>query len=184
VPDTLSVHLSRTDLHAIESPSSFETTDSFDVAFRNHGRSSRVHCTIDDALAGVVSVPETNRMIDSDGALELRIDVDPVDRPVTGELEIVTGYGAESATVTLTVTPPAERSSVESFDDAFSSPSESTGVDAFHLGREERLLAGLAVGAVLLAVIAAVFVSDPVVILGGLAVVAGIAVAGLLLWRS
>jgi len=184
VPDTLSVHLSRTDLHAIESPSSFETTDSFDVEFRNHGRSSRVHCSVDDALAGIVRVPETNRMIDSDGAITMRIDVAPVDEPVTGELEIVTGYGAESTTVTLTVTPPEERSSVESFDDAYGSDADSADVDVFPLDRDERLILGLAVGAVLLAVIAAVLVSDPVVLLGTIAVIAGVVVAGFLLWQE
>ncbi|HKL28832.1 MAG TPA: hypothetical protein VJ898_06130 [Natrialbaceae archaeon] len=184
MPDTLSVHLSRTELHAIESPSSFETTESFDVEFRNHGRSSRVHCTVDDALAGIVEIPETNRMIDSDGALRMTFDVKPVDRPVAGELEIVTGYGAASATVTLTVTPPEERSSVESFDDAYGSDAEAEGIGGISLDRDDRLVLGLAVGAVLLALIVAVLVSDPVVMLGTVAVLAAIVVAGFLLWQE
>jgi len=183
VPDTLSVHLSRTDLHAIESPSSFETTGSFDVEFRNHGRSSRVHCTVDDALAGVVTIPETNRKIDSDGGLRLSVDVDPVERPVTGELEIVTGYGASSDTVTVTVVPPEERSSVESFDEAFGSSSGAPDAGGFSLNRDDYLL-WLAGGAVLLAVIAAVLVSNPVVLLGTVAVLTGVVVAVFLLYQE
>jgi hypothetical protein len=186
VPETLSVHLSRTELHAIESPSSFEATGSFDVEFRNHGRSSRVHCTVDDALADVVTIPETNRMVETDGSLRIPIDVDPVEQPRSGTLEIVTGYGAESATVSLTVVPVDGRSTVESFDDAFGSDSStgSTGSAGFSLDREDRLLAGLAVGAVVLAVLATLFVSDPVVLLGLAAVLAGLVVAGALLWHS
>jgi hypothetical protein len=181
VPDTLSVHLSRTELHAIESPSSFETTGPFEVEFRNHGRSSRVHCTVDDSLDRVLTIPETNRMVNSEDGFRMTVDVGDVDRPVTGELEIVTGYGAESASVTLTVTPPAERSSVESFDDTYGTPSTSTEGGLVPQDRDLQLLVGFAVGAGLLAIIAAVLISDPVVLLGTLAVIAGIVVAGFLL---
>lgn len=111
----------------------------------------------------------------------MTVDVGDVDRPVTGELEIVTGYGAESASVTLTVTPPAERSSVESFDDTYGTPSTSTEGGLVPQDRDLQLLVGFAVGAGLLAIIAAVLISDPVVLLGTLAVIAGIVVAGFLL---
>jgi len=52
VVDTLTVHLSRNELHEVEPASpDFETDGTFVIEFVNHGRAAHVHVHPDDALA-------------------------------------------------------------------------------------------------------------------------------------
>jgi hypothetical protein len=100
----LAVRIGRESLHSIEAPESFEATGDFAVAFDNHGRAVHVHLAADDALAGAVSIPESNHLVDGDGALEVPVRVG-ADRRVEGELEVVAAYGAESASIPVAVGP-------------------------------------------------------------------------------
>ena len=49
--DRLPVHLSRSELHAVEAPASFEATGSFDVELVNHDTAVHVHLNLDEALS-------------------------------------------------------------------------------------------------------------------------------------
>jgi hypothetical protein len=93
---TLPVEVSREKLHAIEAPASFEASGPFEVAVTNHGRPAHVHLKLDDDLARVASLPESNYYVERDATVELLVEVDP-GATATGRLVVQTGYGSETA---------------------------------------------------------------------------------------
>lgn len=101
----LTVHLNRGRPRGIDAPASFVADGAFDVAIENHGEGSHVHVQLDEALSGVARVRDGSEFVGSGATGHVRIDTRQVEEPVSGELTISVGYGAEEAVVEVRVEP-------------------------------------------------------------------------------
>ncbi|WP_435096321.1 DUF7524 family protein [Halarchaeum sp. P4] len=108
MPRTLTVDLNRERIHALDAdPSSLEVDGSFAVELANHGTASHVHVHLDDALSRVASIGDGNHYVTKGGAETVPVSVDPDGpRPITGTLEVVSGYGAERLEIPIRVVEP------------------------------------------------------------------------------
>lgn len=111
VSPTLPVELNNGSVHAIDAPRSFTAEGPFHVEFDNLGGAVHVHLHFDDDLSRISRVDEVNHYIEADATKRVPIGVVPNQRPVTGRLKVVTGYGAEVAYVELTVRPKTTQGS-------------------------------------------------------------------------
>lgn len=186
--ESLAVELNRDRLHGVEAPPSFATTESFAIELENLGEAVHVHLHLDDALSRVARIDSGNHFVEGGKTRRVAIDVGRVREQVSGKLKVVTGYGAETAYVDVTVEPPEEgRESVE-VDERLSRPPDRE-VEPSQLERAvERVLengtlpvVAFAVFALVVAVLTAVFVNSTAVMLGVGIVIGGVAVA---LWTA
>ncbi|WP_251330917.1 DUF7524 family protein [Haloplanus pelagicus] len=121
----LLVELNRGELHEVEAPAEFATGEPFSVELRNHGEAVHVHVHADDALSAVARVDaDGNVFVERETTRSVPVGVSDVAEPVTGTLEIATGYGSESRTVEVTVEPADEGRDVD-VDETLSRPPES-----------------------------------------------------------
>lgn len=139
MPDSLPVHLNRTDIHSLEVPNEFDATGSFDVQLVNHGEALHVHLHLDDALSSVASLAATNHYVQAETERPVRVTVDG-DGPVRGKLKVVTAYGAETRYIDIYIPEGGTENEPVIVDDALSKPqpkpaSESNpGLDALSAG--------------------------------------------------
>ncbi|WP_435332592.1 DUF7524 family protein [Haloarchaeobius sp. TZWWS8] len=186
MPDnSLQLDISKSALHSIEpAVEAFETDGSFTVLLRNHGRSVHVHCNLDDDLASVASIEETNHFVETDSTTGVRVEVAPdAPRPVSGRLKLVTGYGAEEKFVPVKLVDSRGVESRTVPEAASTEPSRSSSVERpIDLDGSLPIVA-LAGVALLLAVLAFVFANSLAVMLGVLVVLGGIVAALVLLYR-
>jgi hypothetical protein len=180
--DTLPVHLNRESLHALEVPDGFETTDSFDVALINHGASVHVHLHLDDDLSEAATIDASNHFIDGDSRRAVRIDVDGT-RPVTGKLKVASGYGAETRYVDVRVVEPEETEDHVEVGESLTEPqprqpsdveSDDGSLGDVVAGNPEMIVLVLGFVAIVVAALAALVLDEVVVMLGALAVLAGV----------
>lgn len=181
--ESLHVDLNREQIHEV-SPSGpvFETDGSFDVRFRNHGRAVHVHLRLDETLSSVATVEGDNHFVDTEGETTVHVRVQPNAAPLAGSLEIVTGYGSETARVRVHVTEPEPDTPPEPVEEGLPVRDPGRTSDALVPGGTLGL-AGFAAGAILLAVLAFVAAPSPTVAVGALVVLSGVLVAGYLLLR-
>ncbi|MDS0259219.1 hypothetical protein NDI56_07415 [Haloarcula sp. S1CR25-12] len=105
MPDALTVHVNRGELHGLAVPDSFETSESFDVVLVNHGESTHVHIHLDDALSEQAAVEAPNHHVE--GGDERRVRVTrTADGTARGNLKLVTAYGATTRLVDVQLTEP------------------------------------------------------------------------------
>jgi len=105
VPDALTVHVNRGELHGLAVPDSFETSESFGVVLVNHGESTHVHIHLDDALSEQAAVEAPNHHVE--GGDERRVRVTrTADGAARGNLKVVTAYGATTRLVDVELTEP------------------------------------------------------------------------------
>jgi len=190
VPDTLPVHLNREELHAVEVPDTFETSDSFDVALVNHGTSVHVHLHLDDALSEVASLDASNHFIDGETQRAAHVSLTGAG-PVTGRLKVASAYGAQTRYVDVRITEPEETDSTVEVDESLSKPQPTATTDARPSGSDgdglldspELVVLALGALALLVAVVAALVIDQMVVLLGALVVLAGV-LAALFVLRS
>ena len=177
--DTLTVHLSRGELHEVEpATADFETSGRFELEIVNHGRAAHVHVHPDDALARGVRVGETNLFVETDSTRVVGVDVPNGPRPLRGSLAFTAGYGAGEATVDVGVVEDAEPDLPVDETLAEPAPVDDTGSPLDGLLAEESLpVLGLGAVALVLAIGAAFAIGDAIVVAGALAVLAGVAVA-------
>jgi hypothetical protein len=177
VPSTLSVHLNRDGNRSVE-PESFaiETEGSFAIELVNHGTPVHVHLHLDDALATVATIRDDNPYVEAGGEHVVRVLVEDSPRPVKGQVEVVTRYGAERANVNVHVIEPRTETKHVAVD-------EDLGARQPHEEHEPTVADAVgpvvvAVGGVLLAVALTVLVTDAFALtLGALVIVVGVAVA-------
>ncbi len=203
--DRLAVSVSEGQLHEVAAPAEFETDGPFLVEVSNRGRDAHVHLRLDDALAGVATLAETNPHVPRDETVEIVADVDAVATSVAGFLTVETGYGADGSEVAVTVHPPAVTESAGTTRasdggapaataatgdaDAAGEATASSPVDSERLSTDSGVdlvtvvVALLALGAVGVAAGAVALVADPIVALGAAAVVLAVVAAVLLLVR-
>jgi hypothetical protein len=193
VTPVLLVELNRGQLHDVEAPAEFATSEPFSVELRNHGEAVHVHVRADDALAAVARIEaDGNLFVERETTTSVPVGVGPVDDPVTGTLEIATGYGSETRTVQVTVEPESDGDGVD-VDETLSQPQRpepepdgpSVGERLAGLLPGRRTIPVLVLGVVAIAVAAAVAnaVRSPAVLLGAGVVVGAVLVAIVALLR-
>lgn len=200
--ETLDVALNRTGLKEAEAPETFAVGGSFVVALRNHGEAAHVHLQLDDQLRRIASIETTNHFVDGGAERLVTVDVREPDTPVTGTLAVVTGHGAETTPVRVTVHPEDDSVAV---DESLAAPAGDAAPSTDGGGGEDPAAADaggslaaeldpqgvpdtatlavvvLVVMVVIVAGVIAVTFNSPVVTLGVAAVVVAVAVAGYLL---
>jgi hypothetical protein len=113
VTDSLPVRLNDDRLHDIQTRASFEATDSFPILLHNGDAPVHVHLHLDDALSSVASIPANNHFVDANSTRQVSVEIDDGGpRPVEGRLKIVTGHGAETDYVSVTVAEPEAEQAV------------------------------------------------------------------------
>lgn len=187
MPDRLPVHVNRERIHSLEVPASFEATDSFVIAVKNHGEAGRVHVHLDGDLAEIATVADNNYYVEAEGACEIPVSVHD-HRETFGKIKIVVGYGATTRWVDVELTEPDHGGPVAVGDELTVSGGDDAGTGTVEEGEPSResggLLAdqpvlpvvGLGVLAVVLAVGAAIVLDSQLVTLGaGVVVIAAVA---------
>lgn len=180
VTDTLAAEINRTGVHSLEVPASFETDGSFVVELRNQGEPTHVHLHLDDSLSAVAQLEANNHYVQGDSQRQVRIEVrgSTASREIAGRLKIVTAYGRETRYVNVSIdtTGPSQ----VAVDPSLSKPKPET-----QPGTTGRLLSPDVLPAVVLGLVAVVLAAGALaatdgidVVLGVLAVLAGVLAAG------
>ena len=186
--DRLSVHLNDERLHDIRTATAFETTDSFTVLLENGDAPVHVHLHLDDRLSTSASIPANNHYVDADTTRPVNVEVADGPRPIEGRLKIVTGHGAETAYVDISVVEPEDREGAVAVDEALAAPqrneSDDSGFDLpdLRLGRNAPV-ALLGLFALAVAASTATLADSGTVVLGAMAVLGSVLAAGYLLVR-
>ncbi|WP_135851135.1 DUF7524 family protein [Halorussus salinus] len=193
--ESLPVRLNRDRLHDIETRASFEATDSFAVLVNNGDAPVHVHLHLDDALSSVASIPANNHFVDADSTRQVGVEVEEGGpRPVEGQLKIVTGHGAETDYVSVTIAEPDPEPAVTVDDSLGERASESSDADDaddeetdFEVPtaalRRNAPVAVLGLLALAVAVGSAALADSVAVLAGALAVLGSVVAAGYLLAR-
>lgn len=196
-PETLTVVLNRSGLNGAEAPPTFATNDSFTLVLENRGEAIHVHLRFRDRLAEVASVDESNHYVDAGETHRVHVDTSNDSETVSGELDVITGHGADGTGVELTLEPRERPKSVD-VDESLSQPRASVTDDDSSTRSEPVVRADMAAGtipdsltlvvtgfaflALLIAAVAAVALGSVVVTLGLLAVVLAVGSALYILW--
>ncbi|RKD95670.1 DUF7524 family protein [Halopiger aswanensis] len=107
----VTVHVNRESPDTLEAATTtVSTRGSFVLALRGHESPAHVHCRLADAdpsFSRHVSIDQSNYYVEAGEtiAVPVGVDAEGIDEPVTGRLEVVTGYGSESVTIDVTVKP-------------------------------------------------------------------------------
>ncbi|MFB6104379.1 MAG: hypothetical protein ABEJ57_04745 [Halobacteriaceae archaeon] len=181
MPETLPVHLNRETIHDVEAPASFEAPGTFSVVVENHGSDSHVHLHLDDDLSRIARIDAGNHYVE--GGTTRSVSIEVADGASgTGYLDVVTGYGAQRESVAVTIDP--EGSETVTVDEDLGTPQrepvdrEAASSDSGWAIDEVTAPASIvAIAAVVLAVVIAVSSDIGALIVGGLAIVLGVAVA-------
>ena len=181
----LPVELNRDRRHEIRVTERYETDGPFQVDLDNYGDGVHVHVNVAGDLAAVARVEESNPYVEAETTATVRVDVDPVDEPVTGELVLVTGYGGEETRVAVSVEPFEGPSRVPVGEDLATPDPDRAGTtraaaETADGGGVPVQVLIVATGASLIALAVAVVVRGPVLVAGaGLVVLACLAAVGL-----
>ena len=183
---TLPVRINRETPHEIDLDSTdFDSTGGFELAIENRGEASHVHVHLDDTLSRVAALEGTNHFVEAGKTQRITVSVRDGPRPVTGKLKIVTGYGAETAYVDVTIREPVEPERSVTVDEDLARPKPATGssepavldlVKGISAGGNLALLA-LAGAALVVAATAISFANGFAVIVGAFLVAVAIVVA-------
>lgn len=122
MPESLSVHLNDERLHDIRTAAAFEATDSFPILLKNGDAPVHVHLHMDDALSDVATIPANNHYVAAETTRQVSVEVRDGPRPVEGRLKVVTGHGAETAYVDVTVVEPEDRENAVAVDASLGAP--------------------------------------------------------------
>ncbi|MDL5361143.1 hypothetical protein [Halalkalicoccus sp. NIPERK01] len=189
---TLPVDINRRSVHSIEPQlREFETSESFAIELTNHGSATHVHLNVDDGLAEAISLDGGNHFVEAGRTRRIEATVDQRSRPVSGRLKIVTGYGAETAVIDVSLIPPEEppeKVPIE-VDERLAKPQprprDQPSRESEPAVPVRAIAAGaLVVLALLFVVVGALIAGNPAVILGVGIVLVAIAGAAALLYRS
>jgi hypothetical protein len=120
----LLVELNRGSLHDVEATAEFATSEPFSIELRNHGEAVHVHVRADDALSAAARIDaDGNLFVERETTRSVPVGVSDVGAPITGTLEITTGYGAQSQSVEVTVESDDDGGAVD-VDETLSRPPE------------------------------------------------------------
>ncbi|SDQ35198.1 DUF7524 family protein [Natronobacterium texcoconense] len=191
----VTVHVNRGESDTLELESTptgdeleLEVSRSFTLTLQGHETPAHVHCRLDGDLSRIASIDHPNYYVGPGDVTSVPVEIEPdgVEDLVEGQLEILTGYGSESVTVDVTVTPGSARIDV---DESLAKPSrdESEPTALERLSSVTRIdpgtlaVAALGLVAVAIATMTAATIASPAALVGLVAVAVGVVVAGLLL---
>ncbi|MFC7080370.1 DUF7524 family protein [Halorussus caseinilyticus] len=137
----------------------------------------------------MASIPANNHFVDADSTRQVSVEVEDGPRPVEGQLKIVTGHGAETDYVAVSIVEPEDSDDAVDVDEMLAAPvddssadSEGGGVELPDLSlRENAPVAALGVLALAVAAGSATLSDSVAVLVGALAVLGSVAAAGYLL---
>lgn len=179
--DELPVHVSRTELHALEVPASVEVTGSFDVRLVNHGESLHIHLHLDDALSEVASIDAGNHYVEGDSERRVRIEIDPGsvddDDGTLGKLKVASAYGAETRWVDVEIQPPETTENSVEVGESLAKPKPREPDQSGVFDGSEILVLALGAVALLVAALTAILIQNTMILLGSLVVLAGVLIA-------
>ena len=178
--DSIPVHINRQQLHGLEVPAGFETSESFDVRLINHGEALHVHLHIDDDLSEVATLEATNHYVKPETERRVRVDVaEDAPRPVRGSLKVVTGYGAQTRYIDVDVVEPSADQDPVEVDEELGKPQPKQRQSSQSALTRDRALPVLALGAIalLVALLSATILDNVTVMLGSLGIVGAVLVA-------
>lgn len=185
--EALPVHISRSGLHSLEVPPSFEADGSFDIRLINHSESLHIHLHLDDPLSQVATLDAGNHYIERESERRVRVDIDPdrIDEDShLGKLKVASAYGAQTRWIDVEITKPDPEANRVQVDESLATPQPSEDPEVSALDRPELLVGALGVLALFLAGTVALVVGDPIVVLGVLVVFGGVVSALFFLLRS
>lgn len=182
MPDQLPVHVNREELHALEVPATFEAHDSFDVALVNHGESLHVHVHLDDTLSRVAKIDASNHYVESDTTRPIRVEVDEAALAqfgeVHGKIKVASAYGAQTRWIDVDLSEREEADESVQVDESLAQPQPTAQeTQTPLLQRPELPVLALGGVALVVALLAAVMINNTFVLVGALAVLAGVLVA-------
>ncbi|OAQ51200.1 hypothetical protein HTG_17820 [Natrinema mahii] len=195
MPETeVTVHVNRESTDDLETAASaVEVDGSFALRLAGHDAPAHVHCRLAGDLERIAALEEGNYYVEPNAVttVPVGVDADSIDGPVEGTLEVLTGYGAESISIAVTVVPGPPAVDV---DDSLAAPAdtepEPTGIERtldriVGDGLEPATLAVAALGLVAIGVggATAATIGGPVTAAGLVIVLVGVAVALVLLVR-
>ncbi|SEV91173.1 DUF7524 family protein [Halobacterium jilantaiense] len=185
MPETLSVHLNREGPRELDvERAALETDRSFVLEFVNHGQPLHVHLHPSETLDGVVTPAETQVYVDEGETRPVDVSVPRQSGPVEGTLDVVTGYGAEEATVAVSVTSERKDGGPDvAVDDTLA---EKTGAESEATTSMTAVVTPVVLAATVVVVAAAVAIAVPdagALAVGVAGVLAGVAVAAYELFR-
>jgi hypothetical protein len=195
VPRTLSVHVSDDELHDIAVVTqSFETAGSFDVELVNHGRAVHVHLNLVEGLERGATLEATNHFVETETVRTVGVDVEEEALPASGKVKIVTGYGAETTYVDVTVREAEDRDDTVDIDERLAEPPNADAAPADREISVDSLTSAVSPGtapvfalagvALLVALLASAVVDGVVALLGIAVVLVGVIAAGVILVRG
>ncbi|TYT63389.1 DUF7524 family protein [Natrialba swarupiae] len=176
----ITVHVNRGSANTLEADlESLQTHRRISVVLRGHERPAHVHCRLGGDLDRAASIDAPNYYIEPEDVtvVPVAVDSDHLDDPISGELEILTGYGSESLEIDLTIVPsPADVEIDNSLATPDRSPPEPTTIEriaeAFGHGASTAGVLVLGVLALAIAAMTAATIGG-LVALVGLGIVAG-----------
>jgi hypothetical protein len=199
VSNSFTAHLGRDGPQSVSAPETFETAEGFTVYLRNHGTPLHVHVRLDDSLGEIAEVLDPNRYVEEGSTRRVRVEVENTDRPVEGQVEVVTGYGTETEHGAVTITDPSTVETDIPVDEGLSRRGASSnlsgggsglsgggsglsgGGSGLSGGGSGQLVRNAVLGGtILLVVVVAVVIEEPLVIIGGLLALVGVMLAGYL----
>lgn len=186
---SLYVTLNSDGMKTLETDTTAFTTDgSFTIILENQGQPAHVHLHIDDALSSVATLEEPNWFVPAGDIEQVEVTVRD-GASGGGQLEISTGYGAESQEIDVQIQGDEEAGAAESADSAESAgttKASTVEVDTDREALSRMVLPGLFAAAGVLGAVALMVLVSPTaaVMLGALALLVAIAAAGYLLVQT
>lgn len=185
--ESLVVHLNRNRPQEVElETTDVQTTGSFVIVLENHGAAMHVHLHLDDTLSSVARLDAGNHFVDSETTTEVHVDVAGSQRPLSGKLKIVTGYGSETVYANIELIEPEETHRYVQVDETLSKPRPTDVAEESFLDRSvvrNGLVAAFGGFAILLAAFVAAMAGSIAVMVGALVVLVGVGVAIVLIVR-
>ncbi|WP_232702109.1 DUF7524 family protein [Halobacterium wangiae] len=184
MPETLTVHLNREEPRDVAPEvASLETDRSFVLRFVNHGGPLHVHLHFDEALDAVAQPSATQVYVDEEATRDVEITIPLGHGPAKGYVDLVTGYGAQEARLNVTVTAERKDGGPEVAVDETLAEKQTVETDPGGGTAEGARNLVLAAGGVVVAAAVALAVSDSLaLVVGVLALLAGVAAAAYLLF--
>ncbi len=185
----LQVHLGRNGPKSVElEVEAIEVTGDFPVVVENHGPPQHIHIGPEDDLGRFVHVEEPNHFIKTDERRLVQVLVTD-ERPETfnGSLRVVTGYGADTTRVPVTLTHEDPDEAAVAVDESLGQPEDHEPASrpwSEQVASPESIpIIALATMAILIAAGATMIATEVAIVLGVLAVLVGVGIAIVLVLR-
>ncbi|WP_254543886.1 DUF7524 family protein [Halomarina pelagica] len=178
---TLVVDLNEDGLHTVTVPETFSSSGEFDLVLENHGPPTRVHLSLDDALADVVELDASHHYVTEGATERVPVRVAP-DADARGRMTVAVSYGATTADVLVDLEPSDPEKPPVEVDESLGTPTpgrDGSASPSMGFG-DPSVVPAVALGGVAVFLAVATLTVDGVaaVVLAVLAVLAAVLAAG------